>query len=108
MTEQEFKENLSLKMLDLADLFLSFYSPCKVKDGRCVSKDMNSFSCCYNNILNNNTNPCEYLGEKGCTIRTLGCKLYLCPDAREVETDCAEIFDLLYKIVDKYKIYGVK
>jgi hypothetical protein len=55
------------------DLISQKENPCRIENGRCgasregVLKGFNT--CC---------RRCQYLGENGCTINCLGCKLWYC------------------------------
>ncbi len=56
-----------------ADKLFKKYNPCKFKDGKCICNRNNTYpsknGCC---------GMCRYLNSKGCTIKSLGCKLYIC------------------------------
>ena len=68
----EEKMKLYHKLCDISDFLLNKYKPCNFSNGVCAG--LNKNSCCIG---------CKYLSERGCTVRALQCKLYLCYDVRE-------------------------
>lgn len=60
------------------DSILKEWNPCEFQGGRCFrnreksKKEKNG--CCHG---------CEWLSDKGCTVMSLGCKLFLCQGAHD-------------------------
>lgn len=59
------KIELHNKLYAYADKLIKKHNPCKIKNGKCIQ---GSF-CCHG---------CKYLTEKGCSVKCLWCKLWLC------------------------------
>lgn len=72
-----------------AQVIIDKYNPCKITDGKCL----NGTPCC---------GGCEHLSNKGCTVSSLRCKVWLCHVARDAFPECAkelrQIEDKIYKI----------
>ena len=69
----EEKMKLYHNLCDISDFLLKKYKPSNFSNGVCDGLNRNS--CCVG---------CKYLmPERGCTVRALQCKLYLCYDVRE-------------------------
>jgi hypothetical protein len=66
----------------LADLMLKKHRPCQIEQVENVSPTpYNIVSCLQRRELNLGEGTCcscNYLGMKGCTVKALGCKLFLC------------------------------
>ena len=65
-------------LYDEADTLLKIWNPCKIKSGNCAGnrREGRPDPCC--------CNQCSYLDpEAGCTIQSLGCKLFLCGYAED-------------------------
>lgn len=73
-----------------ADAILKKFNPCKIKRGRCSSG--RRYPCC---------DDCEFLSKKECTEKSLACKLWLCPDAREAYPECASLLDELEDVAER-------
>ena len=65
---------------------------CEFKDDKCFVKRNTdvTMGCCHHYpnkklgiFYQNKMIPCEYLGEKGCTTKAIGCKLYMCPQVNK-------------------------
>lgn len=56
------------RIYEEADALFKRYDPCQFKDGKCKSEVFPD-GCC---------EGCVYLGSNGCTIQSLGCKLFMC------------------------------
>lgn len=64
-------------LYSVGDSTIKEYKPCGIKLGtegtvQCLINQLHK--CC---------GGCEYLGENGCTIKSLGCKLTLCLDLKD-------------------------
>lgn len=62
---------------------------CEFKNDKCFVKQNTdvTMGCCHHFpnkkfgiFYQNKMVPCEYLGDKGCTTKAIGCKLYMCPE----------------------------
>ena len=75
----EQKEFLYDLIYDLADEYVfNKYNVCNIKDGKCFAAREDKVRLTYNNCCG----ECKHLDfKKGCTIRSLGCKLYVCYEA---------------------------
>jgi len=93
MTVQQFEEMAAVydKLWHEADAILKKFNPCKIKRGRCSSGRRHP--CC---------DDCEFLSKKGCTEKSLACKLWLCPDAREAYPECAALLDELEEEAERH------
>lgn len=79
-----------------ANLILTRYNPCKIENGRCFVGN----PCC---------DGCEYLSrKKGCTVKSLVCRLFLCNEARKKFPQCAAALDALEKIAAEKNILGFR
>ena len=58
-------------MYEMANKYLKEYNPCKIKF------DINNQPSC-NGYENMCCGDCKYLSDKGCIVRALPCKLWLC------------------------------
>lgn len=69
-------EKLSIKydrLYEKADRLFKKHNPCQFIDGLCIKNRKNggvSNGCCHES--------CDHLGPRGCTIKSLGCKLFTC------------------------------
>lgn len=61
----EQKMRLHNKLYSYANKLLKKHNPCKIENGKCV----HGAFCC---------GGCKYLTEKGCSVKCLWCKLWLC------------------------------
>jgi len=74
------------RLYEEAGLILARHDPCKIEKGRCFEGN----PCC---------DDCGYLSKKkGCTVKSLICKLFLCNEARKKFPQCAAALDVLKKI----------
>jgi len=92
-------EHLSRLYDDLyekAMMILLEYDPCRIKDDRCLRGE----PCC---------DECGHLSkEKGCMVKSLACKLWLCDEAREVFPECAAALDELEKLATNHRLLGYR
>jgi len=98
VSKSEFKYLSMLydKLYGEADLVLRNYNPCNIKNGRCLR----GHPCC---------DGCEYLSAgKGCTVKSLVCKLFLCDEAMMRFPECIKSLDVLEKIAKNNFPLGVK
>jgi hypothetical protein len=61
---------------------LNAYNPCMANKARCLEGER----CCTH---------CQHLGENGCKIKCLMCKLWLCHTAREINTEASKKLNAL-------------
>ena len=62
------RERLYDRLYDIGNFLLKKHSPCEIKNGKCSGPFSTEFCC----------DGCEYLTKKGCSIKCLWCKLWLC------------------------------
>lgn len=58
-----------------AQAVIDKYRPCRIENGKCADGDF----CCHG---------CSHLGEHGCKVRALYCKIWLCPKAAMAYPEC--------------------
>ena len=76
---------------------------CEVKDGNCW-RAIEGGTCCMNRYPHKENPDCPYLGENGCTIQCLRCKLFYCKQMKREQPVLAEIMRCLrYKSEDFFK-----
>lgn len=96
---QEKFESLSAlydRLCEEAGLILTKHNPCKIEKGRCFEGN----PCC---------DDCGYLlKKKGCTVKSLVCKLFLCSEARKKFPECATALDALKKIAAERHLLGFR
>lgn len=84
------------KLYEEAGLILVKHNPCKIEKGRCFGGD----PCC---------DDCGYLSKKkGCTAKSLVCKLFLCNEARKKFPQCAAALNALEKKAAKSHLLGFR
>ena len=62
------REKLYDRLYDIGNFLLKKHSPCAIKNGKCNGPFRTEFCC----------GCCKYLTKKGCSIKCLWCKLWLC------------------------------
>ena len=62
------RQRLYDRLYDIGNFLLKKYNQCLIKNGKCNGPFRTEF-CCYD---------CKYLTKKGCSIKCLWCKLWLC------------------------------
>ena len=62
------KSKLYDRLYEVGDFLLKKYNPCGIKNGKCIRPDSPEFCC----------GGCEYLIVRGCSVKSLSCKLWLC------------------------------
>lgn len=76
----------------LLDHVCSSNNLCEFKDNKCFVKKNSdvTMGCCHHYpnkklgiFYQNKMVPCEYLGDRGCTTKAIGCKLYMCPQVNK-------------------------
>ena len=80
ISETEFKIQLHNKLCEVSDLLMFFYDPCHWENGKCKYGVTN---CCHHTYYERRDacGGCIFLGEKGCTVKNLGCKIWFCNEA---------------------------
>jgi hypothetical protein len=83
MNETEFKIHLNNMLCQVANLLLHYYDPCQWKDGQCVNGKP---WCCHNtnDERRDGQGGCAMLSESGCTVQSIGCKVWLCNEVLDV------------------------
>ena len=56
------------RLYDIGNFLLKKYNPCSIKRGTCNGPYATSFCC----------DGCKYKTSKGCSVKSLWCKLWLC------------------------------
>lgn len=94
MTKGEMEQKYD-KLYDDADAIFNELNPCqfrKTEDGKVVcagSKSIEKYvgkdqTCCHG---------CKHLGPNGCTVKSLGCKLWTCDHLTEARPDLIQLLD---------------
>ena len=96
------KEN-KRKLMEAYDLFCKaaddvmalWDDVCEIKDGNCW-RGIEGGTCCMNRYPNKKNPHCPYLGESGCTVQVLRCKLFYCEQMKRRHPALAEIMRCLF------------
>ena len=69
------------------------HNPCDWRDGRCrrMRSSTGDKGCC---------EGCNYLNEKGCTVQSLACKLWLCDSQINKFKECEAELKILRQVAD--------
>jgi hypothetical protein len=87
------REKLHNELCDKVDELTNSYNPCSIKNVDGILTCTDGELCCA---------PCKYLSDNGCTIKSLGCKLYFC---YTVQKKYPELMYELSKIKNTAKEY---
>lgn len=60
------RKKLYNRLYDISNFLLKKYNPCKIENDHCI---MSKNFCCIG---------CKYLTNKGCSVKCLWCKLWMC------------------------------
>lgn len=94
---------LSNKLLEIADLLMLYYRPCKIEGSKCLAGDPNP--CCQHSYFNSGV--CPFYKEGLCANKNLACKAWFCETAlNQMDSKCKESFYLIEKIAKIYELYG--
>ncbi len=87
------KEELYDLLFDIGQQTLNYYNPCDWKNGKCRRMRMseNDEGCC---------EGCKHLSKKGCTVKSLACKLWLCATEAEPFPECESELRILRLVAD--------
>lgn len=96
---QQFREKMELEakgelynmLLAMGQQTLDYYNPCDWRNGKC--RRMRSLEddagCCVG---------CEHLSRKGCTVKSLACKLWLCESQKIMFKGCENELEILRRV----------
>jgi len=104
MTDEEFANWLSAKLVEMGSAIMQHYDPCRIRLGSCRAGEVNP--CC-NAITVFGLGRCKYLDKNGCTDPDPKptCKLWLCRTAiASTDPVCVETLMLLEKVGLLHKI----
>jgi hypothetical protein len=89
----EAKGQLYEVLIAIGQQALDYYNPCDWRNGKCrrMRSSEDDEGCC---------GGCQHLGDEGCTVESLGCKLWLCEDQRDVFKECEIELKVLRQIAD--------
>lgn len=93
--EIRFRSELYDVLYETADSILKKYDPCGFKNGICKAGG----NCC---------EGCKYLSKKGCTVKALSCKIWLCESAKKNNPECASALNSLGSVCQKFDLYGFR
>ncbi len=87
------KEELYDILFDIGQQTLSYYNPCDWKNGKCrrMRSSKNDEGCC---------EGCKHLSRKGCTVKSLACKLWLCAAEADPFSECETELKILRLVAD--------
>jgi len=98
---QEFQGKLKLEakgqlydiLLAIGQQTLDYYNPCDWRNEKCrrMRSSRNDEGCC---------EVCEHLGPNGCTVQSLGCKLWLCENQENIFRECEVELKVLRQVAD--------
>jgi len=89
----------------IADYLWKLYNPCQIKNGMCRynnawHREKHQTTCC--------GNDCKHLSKNGCTIKSLGCKLYWCNGIEKHHKEFVNIIDLLVQAIDYGSVFNLR
>jgi hypothetical protein len=90
----ESKEELYDILFNIGQQILNHYDPCEWWDGNCRrmrSSEPDAEVCC---------KGCAHLGETGCTVKSLACKLWLCGDPSSLSKECVTELKIVRMVAD--------
>ncbi len=83
-------------LYEKADKLFKEHNPCLFIDGLCIcnrkvstKRQRHSGGCC---------GGCKYVGSKGCTVKSLGCKLFVCD---HIYLNYKTLYEKIYKLGQK-------
>ncbi len=98
---QQFREKMELEakgelydmLLAIGQQTLDYYNPCDWRNGKCrrMRSSKDDGGCCVG---------CEHLSPKGCTVKSLGCKLWLCESQKIMFKECENELEILRRVAD--------
>lgn len=105
MNETEFRIACHARLCDLADLVLAYHNPCQARLGACLKGDPNP--CCIRTRFKRfeADKRCMFIGENGCELPNIECKVWLCELALEQADPKA--LAALKALEDIAKLYGL-
>ena len=80
-------------LIALGQQTLDDYNPCDWRNGKCtrMRSSEDDKGCCVG---------CQHLGAEGCTVESLGCKLWLCEGQRDLFRECEIKLKVLRQVAD--------
>jgi hypothetical protein len=90
----EAKMELYEILFNIGQQIIDHHDPCEWKDGACRrmrSSDPDAEVCC---------KGCPHLGETGCTVKSLACKLWLCGDSSNRFKECMTELKIIRMVAD--------
>ncbi len=88
------KEELYDSLFNIGQQILDHFDPCDWRNGECRrmrSSEPDTEACC---------KGCVHLGENGCTVNSLACKLWLCADPSNQSKECLNELRILRMVAD--------
>ena len=105
LNNTEFKILLQNKLCDVVDILLAYYNPCGIKVGGICNSVTGKVFCCHNTNYESVTGGCVFLSDKGCKVKSLGCKVWLCneifdsiPRELKLTLKAIEIVDRVFQL----------
>lgn len=75
-----------------ANKLIKDVNPCKWKNDRCDEHNNTSSGCC---------GACKYLSNKGCTVKALQCKLWLCSYLHKKYPELSKALNELWRVANR-------
>jgi hypothetical protein len=87
------KEELYDILFAIGQKSMDQYSPCDWKDGECrrMRSSEGDRGCC---------EGCKHLSKKGCAVKSLACKLWLCETQSNLFKECEKELKILRQVAD--------
>ena len=99
MNDAEFRAHLHTALCRVADLVLFRYNPCDRNAEGCLAGE----DCC----TRLDGMVCPWLGETGCTLPNIGCKVAFCAAAKErMEPEVRETFAKLDELARLWDVHN--
>lgn len=84
----------------VGSIIIKIFNPCKIRLTPSGITCENDYGLC--------CNRCRHLSDKGCAVKALSCKLWLCEIASYKHPKIAIILKKLTKIAIRYNIYRIR
>jgi len=94
---REAKQKLYDILFFIGQQIMNHHDPCAWKDGMCMKMRTveGEEGCC---------EGCKHLSQKGCTVRSLACKLWLCDREESIFRECETELKILRLVADNCDI----
>jgi hypothetical protein len=89
----EAKQKLYDILFAIGQQIMNHHDPCAWKDGMCIKMRLvkEERGCC---------DECKHLAQRGCTVKPLACKLWLCDSQASIFRECETELKILRLVAD--------